>query len=501
MSRSCWSDWLQNLCAGLPWRECQRMLAGEPPARPNPRQRPHQESFWLHIKPVYYHRAVTRLTHTWRLGMLSVYFFVVELLTGLALLAWYAPTPERAYDSMGVILARAPMGELLHALHYLAAIGFILSVLLHLIRTYITASYKAPRRFTWLTGVGLLLLTLGLAFTGYLLPWDQLAYWAVTIGMSLVRDIPLAGDWLYGLLAGGNQVAGSTLLRFYVLHILLLPLVAGVLIAVHYYKVIRHGISLPSSLEPQAHDAPQTAIPVEQRRYYLLDVAVDELLFLSWISLIVLAMALFFIHPILQSPANPAHTPPEIAAPWYFLWLQGLLKLGNTRVFGLLIPGAFILLLLLLPYLDRNPQRQARSRPWALGLGALAVIALLGLSLLGLPRFHAQLPPAQALAQRYLPEEGAGKLDGLSWEALPEGDFCTDGQQPAPGTPFAHVWDDFAREIAGADHLPNARGCILIQPAQPHLKRIQVYITYEEAGGAAAVLTETYRYNAAEAGP
>jgi len=494
MSRRRWTDWIQNLCAGLPWPECKRMLGGQPPSRPNPRQRPHQESFWLHIKPVYYHQAVTRLRYTWRLGLLSIYFFVVELLTGLALLAWYTPTPEQAYASMGVILARAPMGDLLHALHYLAAVGLIVSVLLHLIRTFATASYKAPRRFTWLTGVALLLLTLGLAFTGYLLLWDQLAYWAVTIGMALVRETPLLGDWLFGLLAGGNQVGGATLLRFYILHILLLPLAAGILIAVHDYKVAHHGISLPSSLEPVAHSRSQTAIPPNQRRYYLLDVALDEAFFLAWISLALLILALFFIHPRLQSPANPAHTPPEIAAPWYFLWLQGLLKLGNVTLFGIVLPGLLILLLFLLPYLDRNPSRRARDRMLALSLGTLTVAALLLLSLLGLPRFHAQLPPAQAVAQHFLPEEGPGPLDALSWQALPAGDFCTDGQQPDPATPFGQVWNEFARALAQTPGLTHARGCILIQPVQPDLKQLRLYILAEQDGAPAALLQTDYRF-------
>jgi len=114
--------------------------------------------------------------------------------------------------------------------------------------------------------------------------------------------------------------------------------------------------------------------------------------------------------------------------------------------------------------------------------------------------WHVQPPPAQTLAQRYLPEEGVGKLDRLSWEALPAGDFCTDAQQPDAGTPFASVWADFSRDLTQTN-LSHARGCILIQPAQPDLKRIQVYITYEDAGAAAAVLNEAYRHNEGGSGP
>ncbi len=488
MSRGAWRDWVERLCAGLSWSECRRMARGEPPSRPNPRQRAQQESFWLHIRPSYYHRAVTRFGYTFRLGWLSVYFFVVALLTGLPLLTWYVPTPEQAYASMGVILAGASMGRLLYNLHHLAAMGFILSAVLHLLRTLLTASYKPPRRFTWLTGAGLLMLALGLAFTGYLLLWDQLAYWAVTVGVALLHHFP-DGDWLYGLVTGGENVGAATLLRFYILHILLLPGLALALLALHYYKVVRHGISLPPALETTAHEN-DISTPVEARRYYLMEVAWDEFLLLTWVTAALLALAIFWMQPQLQAPADPAHTPANIAAPWYFLWLQGLLKLGNPLIFGLLLPGACLLLLALLPYLDQNPHRQARRRPLALSLTALTVVALLGLSWLGLPRQHDLTSPARALALRYLPETESGPLRQLAWDALPSGNFCTDGQTPDPHTPFGRVWQDFA---ADASRLPaiSAQSCILIDKTSPGVKRIRLAIRYQPQDASSEALLET----------
>ncbi|MCW5861313.1 MAG: cytochrome b N-terminal domain-containing protein, partial [Caldilineales bacterium] len=168
----------ERVTAGIPWRDFRKMLRGDPPDRPNPRLKPHSESFWLHIKPTYYHEAVTRVTHTFRLGLLSTYLFFIELVTGLILMVWYAPTPERAYSDMVRLLSNVPLGQLMRDIHRLGAEAMVIVVFLHMVRTFLTGSYKKPRQFTWLTGIVLLGATLFLSFSGYLLPWDQLSFWA-----------------------------------------------------------------------------------------------------------------------------------------------------------------------------------------------------------------------------------------------------------------------------------------------------------------------------------
>ena len=183
-------DVFTRITAGIPAGEVRRMLRGEAPGRPNPRLKPHSEAFLLHIKPTYYHESVTKFTHTFRLGLLSTYLFFVETITGLILMIWYAPTPERAYTDMIRLLSNVPFGQFMRDLHRLGAELMVVVVTLHMVRTYLTGSYKAPRQFTWFTGVILLVLTLFLSFSGYLLPWDQLAYWAVTIGTSMAEAVP-----------------------------------------------------------------------------------------------------------------------------------------------------------------------------------------------------------------------------------------------------------------------------------------------------------------------
>lgn len=186
---------VRAIAAGLSLEELRAMSRGEPPTeRPNPRYLAHTTSLLLHIRPRYYRKASTWFTHTFRLGFLAVFFFMVEIFTGLILMVYYVPTPEGAYASILRLMSGVPFGELLRDIHRLAAEAMIIVVVLHMLRTYLTGSYKGERTFTWLTGVALLLVTLGLSFSGYLLTWDQLAYWAVTIGTSMAEAVPLIGQ-------------------------------------------------------------------------------------------------------------------------------------------------------------------------------------------------------------------------------------------------------------------------------------------------------------------
>ncbi len=186
-------DTFTRITAGISAGELRRMLRGEAPGRPNPRLKPHSETFLLHIKPTYYHESVTRFTHTFRLGLLSTYLFIIETITGIFLMIWYAPSPERAYVDMIRLLSNVPFGQFMRDLHRLGAELMVIAVTIHMVRAYLTGSYKAPRQFTWFTGVILLVVTLFLSFSGYLLPWDQLAVWAITVGSNMARATPVLG--------------------------------------------------------------------------------------------------------------------------------------------------------------------------------------------------------------------------------------------------------------------------------------------------------------------
>ncbi len=184
-------DGFSRLTAGLSWNDVRGVLRGDPPAKPNPRVKPHTEGFWFHIRPTFYHEAVTTLYPTFRLGLLSALFFTFEIITGIFLMIFYTPSPTYAYANMIDILTNVPFGQFMRDLHRLGAEGMVIIVTLHMLRTFITGSYKKPRQFTWFTGVVLLVVTLFLSFSGYLLPWDQLAFWAVTIGTSMADAAPV----------------------------------------------------------------------------------------------------------------------------------------------------------------------------------------------------------------------------------------------------------------------------------------------------------------------
>ena len=186
-----------------------------------------------------------QVNHTFRLGLLSTYFFILETFTGIFLMIFYAPTPERAYGDMLKILSGVPFGQFMRDIHRLGAEGMVIVVTLHMVRTFLTGSYKKPRQFTWLTGVILLLATLLMSFSGYLLPWDQLAYWAVTIGTSMADKAPVVGASTKLLLLGAPSIGAGGLLRFYLLHVLFVPLAIIFVFFIHYYKVVRVAFRCP----------------------------------------------------------------------------------------------------------------------------------------------------------------------------------------------------------------------------------------------------------------
>ena len=217
---------------------------------------------FLHLHPVKVFRGAVKFKHTWCMGGLSFFLFLVLLVTGVALMFYYRPTAEYAYNDMKYLQFDVPFGMLLRNMHRWAAHAMIITVWLHMFRVFMTGSYKKPREFNWGIGVMLLTITLFLSFTGYLLPWDQLAMWAITVGTNMARAVPLMGhegpfsnllgmridnDVRFALL-GGTVVGGPTLLRFYVLHCIAVPFVMSFLLAVHFWRIRKDGgISGPQS--------------------------------------------------------------------------------------------------------------------------------------------------------------------------------------------------------------------------------------------------------------
>jgi quinol-cytochrome oxidoreductase complex cytochrome b subunit len=490
------NELVERFTAGLDIDDIRGVLRGDPPPRPNPRVKPHADGFWFHMRPTFYHNLVTGLYPSFRLGWLATYFFAFEILTGVVLMFYYTPSPLVAYEDMLNILGNVPFGRLLRDLHKLGAELMVIVVLLHMARTYLTGNYKKPRQFTWVTGIVLLLVTLILSFSGYLLPWDQLSLWAVTIGASMAEAIQpqQVGDIANLILRGGPQFNAGGLLRWYLGHVLLLPIVGIVFLGVHYYKVVIHGHSLPPESEAVGEDTAQR-VPVDQRTYFMPDILTRELLYVSLITAIVVVWSVFSFHAPLEPHADPLVTPLHTTAPWYFLFLQGMLKIGDKFFWGVILPGIITNVLIALPYVEVGPSRRYGDRRVGLTVGLLTVATFAILSFMGTPWYGVSSSPDQEVVAELLPQTHPGPLRVSEFTELPAGTYEAAQYASAPTPALQHLLEEYNHQLEiAADNitcrqkkncLKDGQGFMIIQDWQtdeagnPTLKRITFRVIWE----------------------
>lgn len=198
-------------------------------------------NIFFHLHPVKVSRRSLKATYTLGLGVLTTFLFIQLTLTGILLMFYYVPSVERAFVDIVKIQTQVPFGQLLRNLHRWGAHLMVITTILHMARVFYTGAYKPPREFNWVVGVVLLLLTLGASFTGYLLPWDQLSFWAITVGTSIATYEPMMGRTIQQILLGGPEVGQEALTRFYALHIMVIPLLMALLIALHLWRVRKDG--------------------------------------------------------------------------------------------------------------------------------------------------------------------------------------------------------------------------------------------------------------------
>ena len=331
-------------------------------------------SFLLHVQPAKVNRHALRASYSLGLGLISLYLFFILIGTGVLLMFYYVPSTTQAYDRMKDLQFVVSAGLFVRNMHRWAAHLMVASVALHMCRVFYTGAYKAPREFNWLIGVGLFLTTLALSFTGYLLPWDQLAFWAITVGTNIAGYAPLVGQKLRFLMLGGNVVGQEALIRFYALHVIVLPAVAGLMVAVHLFRVRKDGgLSRPGESADTVQSLPPGQLPTN-KSYGLMELArgttpqvgqnpEDEVF--SWphlifrellLFLVVMAFVLFlaiFWNAPLEELANPIHPPNPAKAPWYFLGLQELVSYSAFWG-GVVVPALIVTALVVLPYVDRG---------------------------------------------------------------------------------------------------------------------------------------------------
>lgn len=349
---------------------------------------------FLHLHAVRTHRWSLRWTTTLGLGIMSVSAFLITLVTGILLMFYYKPYPEAAYESIKDIHFVVPTGRLIRNIHRWAANVMVIAVILHMARAFYTAAYRRPREYNWLMGMALLAITLGLSFTGYLLPWDQLAYWAITIGANIaqsprevtdalgVTDYFDPGGLLRLLLLGSDQVGAEALIRFYLMHVMLLPLALAGVMGIHFWRirkdggmvrpadvdarlaVVRHEETYPVFTEAPAKTyhlaavvrgrtavvgrGPENTVPSMPHLFYA------ELGVLMLTLAICVALSLFTDAP-LKEIANPSVPENPAKAPWYFLGLQEMVSF-SAFMGGIGIPTIVMVGLGLTPYLDRETE-------------------------------------------------------------------------------------------------------------------------------------------------
>jgi quinol-cytochrome oxidoreductase complex cytochrome b subunit len=378
-------------------------------------------NLWLHIHPTKVNKEHLKLRHTWYLGAITFYLFLILVSTGIVLMFYYRPHPPEAYQDMKDLRFVVFLGPFFRNMHRWAAHGMVICVFLHMLRVFYTGSYKRPRQFNWVIGVLLFLLTLSLSFTGYLLPWDQLAFWAITVGTNIGSYAPLIGSRLRMLLLGGHTVGEFALLRFYVLHVAVLPSLVVLLTMVHFWRIRKDGgLSEPVwKLKAEAPTqlvrigAPADPAPVgvvvpasTEKTYGLMEVVTGTPLFetitsdeeadlvfsypyaffregIALLATVATAMtvSLFWYAP-LEEMANPAKTPNPAKAPWYFLGLQEMVS-HSALIGGVVLPALMVLALVAIPYLDSNPSRRPAERKWAIWVFTAFAIANVALIVIG----------------------------------------------------------------------------------------------------------------------
>ncbi len=328
-------------------------------------------NFFLHIHPVKVNRHTLRPSYTLGLGLMSTFLFLILVATGILLMFYYVPSTTQAYDRMLDLRGTVAFGIFLRNMHRWSAHGMVAMVFLHMCRVFLTGAYKKPREFNWVIGVLLLLVTLFLSFTGYLLPLDQLAFWAITVGTSIAGYAPIIGKQMQFVLLGDSTVGQEGLLRFYVLHVAVLPAVLVTLVGVHFWRIRKDGgLSRPEGTPEKSLTThvvktriyglqgfvrgPFTKVgnTPEDSVYSWPNLLMAELfVFVLTVSLI-LVVSLLFNAP-LEQPVNVMHPPNPAKAPWYFLGLQEMVSYSAFWG-GIGVPGIMAALLLVVPYIDRG---------------------------------------------------------------------------------------------------------------------------------------------------
>jgi quinol-cytochrome oxidoreductase complex cytochrome b subunit len=319
------------------------------------------------------------VNYSFTLGTAALVLFMTQIGSGILLAFNYSSSLGQAYDSVARITFDVPSGWLIRSFHAWGAHMMVFVLFLHMLRVFWYGGYKRPREVTWIFGSALLLLTMLFGFTGYLLPMDQVSYWGTVVATEPMFGLPLAGDLVGRIARGGTEVNDSTLSRFFIIHVFILPASVGALVAAHLYLVGRNGISTKESVTDEMSHGyknlmKESGVPFKHHMYREVTTVVVVL------SLVIVLAVLF---PFELGPkATPDSTPTGVKPEWYFLPVYQFLKYVPKLV-GLLLVNVAVVLFVLLPFLDRNPERRPGKRKGLMLIAAAGLLATLVLGALG----------------------------------------------------------------------------------------------------------------------
>lgn len=304
----------------------------------------------------------------WALGGTPLYLFFVQVITGIMLIFYYVPEPAEAYDSVYYITNSATFGWLIRSIHRWSSNLMIAALLLHMLRVFFTGTYRSPRELNWMFGVVLFLLAILFGFTGYSLVYEQMSYWAMKVGTGIAGATPFIGGWIADFMRGGSEIGQNTLTRFYLFHVILLPILMMMAVSLHLYLIRAHGVSeLKFKGEEKSEKKTFPLYP---------DHVFTELIMVTIIMIVLVTLSLLFPAQ-LGDRANPNVTPLHIKPEWYFYPVFRWLKITNLTV-GVLGPIIFILMLFFWPFIDKFFEKRAPGKEIAFWIGIAGMLTING---------------------------------------------------------------------------------------------------------------------------
>jgi ubiquinol-cytochrome c reductase cytochrome b subunit len=331
------------------------------------------------VLPLIKHLAPPRARWTYVFGSATLFCLIVQVVTGIGLSLLYQPSSGLAFQSLNFITNQAAFGKVLRGIHFYGASGMVLMVGIHMIRVYIFAAYKFPREMSWVSGVILLMLTIGMGFTGQLLRWDSNGVWSSVVAAEQMGRMPYIGKYIARLLLGGDTIGGHTLSRFYSYHVFVFPAMIFAFVGLHLYLVFRNGISEPPKagrqVDPKTYRAWYKNMLKEKGVPFWPDAAWRDTIFGALVILAIVALSILVGPPLLNTPPDPAYLHTRPAPDWYMIPFFSLFALMPPAIESWVIflaPPIIVLLMLALPFLSNKGERSPVKRPWAV-FGVISV--------------------------------------------------------------------------------------------------------------------------------